>query len=131
MTRKQRIEASKIANYILNNMTMAEILDILAKKSADIANEIVLKKLPVQEYKKLLILKKAKKAKKVKSFKKEIKVNTEAEKGALTKVKDFFVKLFKDDPPPPEPEKNSKRSGWSTKAKKRKLAKTLRNKKNN
>lgn len=112
-------------------MTMAEILDILAKKSADIANEIVLKKLPVQEYKKLLILKKAKKAKKVKSFKKEIKVNTEAEKGALTKVKDFFVKLFKDDPPPPEPEKNSKRSGWSTKAKKRKLAKTLRNKKNN
>lgn len=98
-------------------MTMAEILDVLAKKSTDTANEIVLKKLPVTEYKKLLA------AKDIESFESKIKTETGKKKGILTKMKDLFIKLLKGlkiikNPPPPPPPKEEKkvRTGWATKA---------------
>jgi hypothetical protein len=106
MTRKQRKEAAKVANYIINNITMSEIIHLVAQRANESAEKIVRENLNASEYKEIML----KKEKKEKSF--------------FTKVKDWI----KGEPkvkstPPPKTETETEKPKIPTKKAPRKRSK--------
>lgn len=85
MNRKQQKQTSEIANYILNNITISETLHILAKKSQEIAEQIVKEDLKEEEYKNLIL-----------------EINKEKKVGIADKLSFWVRSLFqkKEEPAP-------------------------------
>ena len=57
--KKKKIE--EIANYIINNITMAEVTHILIERATETATEIVENDLPAEEYRAIIFYKKKRK----------------------------------------------------------------------
>ncbi len=55
MDKKAEKDASNLANFILNNMSVAEALHILAKKSQEVAEEMIKNNINHSEYKNNLL----------------------------------------------------------------------------
>ena len=93
MKRKEKKKAEELANYILNNMTMAEIMSVLAKRSTEIAEKIVQENLSAEDYRTIIVSEDA-------SFEKKVEVRAEGWWTRLLKK----VGLIKEPPPPVKPE---------------------------
>tara|TARA_Y100000588_G_scaffold376067_1_gene453292 strand:- start:1193 stop:1552 length:360 start_codon:yes stop_codon:yes gene_type:complete len=65
--KKKKIE--EIANYIINNITMAEVTHILIEKATETATEIVDNDLPAEEYRAIIFYKNKRKKKSSKLIK--------------------------------------------------------------
>ena len=98
MTRKEKNKAQELANFILNNITMAEIMSILAKRSTEIAEQIVQQKLPAEDYRTIIVSDDT-------SFKNKVKVSEESWWTKLLKK----LRPSKGPLPPPPPSTQKKR----------------------
>ena len=110
MTVKEKKKAQELANFILNNITLAEIMSILARRSTEIANQIVREKLPAEKYRAIIVSEDS-------SFGKKVKMDTKSKDGWLTRL---FKKigLMKDPPPAPKQKKPVNRKGFTGKKRK-------------
>ena len=111
MTRKQKKEVAKVANYIINNITMSEIIHLVAQKANETAEKIVRDNLNASEYKEVMLKKEKSK-----------------EKSFFTKIKDWIKGEPEVKSTPPKksatrkpsiptkktPKKRSKRSSLAT-----------------
>ena len=111
MRARDKKKVGKIANYILNNITMAEILTVLAQKSTEIAKKIVTNKLDVEDYKQIILSDKN-------EFKREVEIQKDKKEGWLSKLAKKLG-LKKDPlPVPKKPASKDKRTSSFTGKKK-------------